>query len=56
MLQNLFKNNLKGHNMEKVIENLIIDFLIGIVIIGLLTILFKVIEFTLKRLFTFFRF
>jgi hypothetical protein len=42
--------------MEKAIENLIIDFLIGIVIIGLLTILFKIIKFVLKRLFTFFSF
>jgi hypothetical protein len=42
--------------MEKDLENLIIDFLIGVVFIGLLTILFKVIEFVLKRLFAFFRF
>jgi hypothetical protein len=42
--------------MEKAIENLILDFLIGVVIIGLLTILFKVVRFTLKQLFAFFRF
>ncbi len=54
-LQNLFKNKLKGFNMERDLEKILIDFLLGIVILGLFAILFKVIGFLLKRLFTFFR-
>jgi hypothetical protein len=42
--------------MDRDLEKILIDFLLGFVLLGLLTILFKVIEFTLKRLFTFFRF
>lgn len=55
-LQNLFKNNLKGFKMENNFEKLIMDFLIGVVIIGLLTILFKILGFILNKLFTLFRF
>jgi len=42
--------------MDRDLEKIIVDLLLGFVLLGLLTILFKVIEFTLKRLFTFFRF
>jgi hypothetical protein len=42
--------------MERDLEKIIMDFLIGVVFVGLLAILFKVIGFLLKRLFTFFRF
>lgn len=42
--------------MERDLEKLIMEVFIGIIIVGLLTILFKVIEFVLKRLFAFFRF
>ena len=42
--------------MDRDLEKILIDFLLGFVLLGLLTILFKVIEFVLKRLFAFFRF
>lgn len=42
--------------MDRDLEKIILDLIVGIIIIGLLSILFKVIEFVLKRLFTLFRF
>lgn len=42
--------------MDRDLEKIIINLMVGMVIVGLLTILFKVIGFILKRLFAFFRF
>jgi hypothetical protein len=40
---------------EKDLEKLFMGFFVAVIVMGLLTILFKVIGFLLKRLFTFFR-
>ena len=40
---------------EKDVHTIIVDLIIGICIVGVLTILIKIIGFLLKRLFTFFR-